>query len=89
MEKFNETSWPEKYDFYSHLNMEIVTDVDYMLAKRASKDFKIRNLGEYTYLYVESDALLLVDVFKNLLNMRLEIYGLHLAHFLSASWLAL
>ena len=65
--------------------MEIVTDVDYMLAKRASKDFKIRNLGEYTYLYVESDALLLVDVFKNLLNMRLEIYGLHLAHFLSAS----
>ena len=65
--------------------MEIVTDVDYMLAKRVSKDFKIRNLGEYTYLYVESDALLLVDVFKNLRNMRLEIYGLHLAHFLSAS----
>ena len=65
--------------------MEIVTDVDYMLAKRVSKDFKIRNLGEYTYLYVESDALLLVDVFKNLLNMRLEIYGLHLANFLSAS----
>ena len=27
-EKFNETSMPEKEDFYSHLNMEGVTDAD-------------------------------------------------------------
>ena len=25
-EKFNETSLPEKEDFYSHLNMEDITD---------------------------------------------------------------
>ena len=28
-EKFNETSLPEKEDFYSHLNMEDITDADY------------------------------------------------------------
>ena len=81
MEKFNETSLPEKDDFYSLLNMEVITDVDYMHAKRICKDFKIRHLGEYPYLCVKSDALFLVDVFKDLLIMRLEIYGLDLAHF--------
>ena len=28
-EKINETSIPEKEDFYSHLNMEYITDADY------------------------------------------------------------
>ena len=28
-EKFNETSLREKEDFYSHLNMEDITDADY------------------------------------------------------------
>ena len=33
-ETFNETSLPEKEDFYSHLNMEDTTDVDYTHTKR-------------------------------------------------------
>ena len=52
-EKFNETSLPEKEDFYSHLNMEDITDVDYALAKRVCKDFEIKDLGEYHDLYVQ------------------------------------
>ena len=32
-EKLNETSLPEKEDFYSHLNMEDITDADYAKAK--------------------------------------------------------
>ena len=31
--KLNETSLPEKEDFYSHLNMEAITDADYAHAK--------------------------------------------------------
>ena len=27
--KFNETSLPEKEDFYGHVNMEDITDADY------------------------------------------------------------
>ena len=40
-EKFNETSLPEKEDFYSHLNMEDVTDAEYMVGKIVCKVFQI------------------------------------------------
>ena len=45
-EKFNETSLPEKEDFYSHLNVRDITDPDYVYAKRVCKDFEIKHLGE-------------------------------------------
>ena len=37
-EKFNETSLLEKEHFYSYLNMEDVTDTDYVHAKRILKN---------------------------------------------------
>ena len=82
-EKFNETSLLEKEDFYSHLNMEDITDADYVHAKKVCKDFEIKNLGEYD-LYVQSDTLLLADVLENFRNMCLKIYELDPAKFLSA-----
>ena len=45
-ERFNEISLPEKEDFYSHLNMEDITDADYAHTKRVCKDFAIKDLGE-------------------------------------------
>ena len=87
-QKFNETLLPEKEDFYSHLNMEDITDADYAQAKRVSKDFEIENLGQYHDLYVHSDTLLLADEFENFRNMCLKIYKLDLAKFLSAPGLA-
>ena len=82
-EKFHETSLLEKEDFYSHLNMEDITDADYVHAKNVCKDFEIKNLGEYD-LYVQSDTLLLADVLENFRNMCLKIYELDPAKFLSA-----
>ena len=58
--------------------MEDITDADYAHAKRVSKDFKIKNLGEYHDLYVQSNILLLADVFDNFKNMRLEKHELFL-----------
>ena len=87
-EKFNETSLPEKEDFYSHLNMENITDTDYAHVKRVCKDFEVRNLGEYHDLYVQGDTLLLADVFENFRNVCLEISVLDPAKFLSAPGLA-
>ena len=52
------------------------------------KEFNIKNLGEYHDLYVQSDILLLADVFENFRNKCIEIYELHPAHFLSALGLA-
>ena len=56
--KYNETSLPEREEFYSNLNMEDIADADYTHQKRACKDFEIRNLGEYHDLYLKNDTLL-------------------------------
>ena len=80
-EKFNETSLPEKGDFHSHLNMEDITEADCAHTKKVCKDFEIKNLGEYHDLYLQSDTLLLADVFENFRNMCLEIYELDPAKF--------
>ena len=49
---------------------------------------KLKNLGEYHDLYVQSDTLLLADVFENFRNKCLEVYELDPAHFLSLPGLA-
>ena len=87
-QKFNEISLNEKEDFYSHLNMEDITDTVDAHAKIVCKDFEIKNLGEYHDLYVQCDTLLLADVFENFRNTCLKIYQLDPAKFLSAPGLA-
>ena len=52
------------------------------------KKFKLKNLGEYHDLYVQSDTLLLADVFENFRNMCIKVYELDPAHFLSLPGLA-
>ena len=68
-EKLNETSSSEKKDFYRHLNIEDITDADYMHPKRVFKNFEIKQLDEYHYLCVQGDTLLLADVFNRFWNM--------------------
>ena len=81
-EKFNETILPEKEEFYSNLNMEDITDADYIHEKRVCKDFQ--NLDEYHDLYLKSDTLLLVDVFENFRKKSLKISHLDPVKFPSA-----
>ena len=85
MGKFSEIILPAKEDFYSHLNMEDITDADYTHLKRVCKDFEIKNLGEYHDLFVQSDTLLLAYVLDNFRNLCLEIYELDPARFVTAS----
>ena len=87
-ERFNETSLPNKESFYSSLNMENIDDIDYRHGNNVCKRFKVKNLGEYHDLYVQSDTLLLADVFENFRNMCLKVYELDPAHFLSLPGLA-
>ena len=53
-EKFNEKSLPNKEDFYSSLNMEDITDIDYRNGKKVFKGFEINNLGNYHDLYLQT-----------------------------------
>ena len=87
-ETFNETSLPSKEYFYSNLNMEDIDDIDYRHGNNVFKGFKLENLGDYHDLYVQSDTILLADVFKNFRDMCLKQYELDPAHSLLLPGLA-
>ena len=87
-ERFNETSLPSKESFYSSLNMEDIDDIDHRHGNNVVNKFKLDNLGDYHGLYVQSDTLLLADVFENFRDMCLKQYELDPAHFLSLPGLA-
>ena len=70
-ERFNETSLPDKEAFYSNLNMEDITDVDYKHAKIVFKNLINKNFGDYHDLYVETCVL-------KYMNLILLIFYLHL-----------
>ena len=87
-ERFDEISLPDKEASYNSLNMEDITDVDHSYAKRVFKSLDNKNLGDYHDLYVQSETLLLADVFEKFKNKCIEIYELDPVHFLSAPGLA-
>ena len=74
--------------FFSELNKEDITDEDHAHARKVWEVFKIKTLGEYHDLYVQSDTLLLTDVFENFRKVCMKIYELDPAYFLSAPGLA-
>ena len=73
--RFDETSLPNKEAFYCSLNMKDIRDVARRHAKRVFKSL------DYHDLYVQSDTLLLVDVFENLRNKCIEYVNLILLIF--------
>ena len=86
--RFDKTSLSNKEVFYSELNLEYITDKDYEHAQKVWEVFGVKNLDEYHNLYLQSDTLLLIDVFENFRDRCIEIYELDPAHFLSAQGLA-
>ena len=87
--KFDETILlPPKEAFHSNLNLENISDEDYAHVQKVWEVFEIKNRGEYHDLYVQSDTLLLADVFENFRNMCLEIYELDPTYFVSVPGLA-
>ena len=87
-EKGNETSLPNKEDFYSNLNMEDINGIDYIHANNVFKRFELENLRQYHDSYVQSDTLLLAHVFENFRDMCIKVYELDPAHSLSLPGLA-
>ena len=87
-DKFNEISIPNKELFYSNLTMENITETDYIHANIVFETFKLNNLGDYHDLYVQSDTLLLADVFENFRKACIKTYELDPAHFTSLPGLA-
>ena len=86
--RFNELIPLEEDYYYSKLNMKGITKEDIKHVKNVCDTFKIKTLGEYHDLYVQSDTALLADVFENFRDKCIEIYKIDPAYFLSAPGLA-
>ena len=49
--------------FYSNLTTERITNTDYEYSKSSWYDFGLQNIDQHHDLYVQSDTLLLADIF--------------------------
>ena len=87
-EKFNQTELPTKEQFYSVLNDQNVTNIEYDHARTVWKTFDIKNTGEYHDLYLKSDVLLLADVFESFRKTCLKYYELDPCHYFTAPGLS-
>ena len=78
-----------KEHFYTILNDQDVTNDEYNHAKEVWKTFKLKNMGDYHDLYLESDVLLPTDVFENFRKTCMQYYKLDPYHYftsLGLSW---
>ena len=88
MEKFENKELPKIEDFYSTLNEEHISEKDYNHAKEVWNAFRIKNMGEYHDLHLQSDVLLLTDVFENFRNTCMQCYGLDPCHYFTSPGLS-
>ena len=84
VKKFDETHLPEIKAFYSSIDERGISEADYDQAQSVWRTFQISTLGAYHDLNMETDIILLTDVFENFRNLCLCIYGLDPAHFYTA-----
>ena len=83
--RFGKKLAPKISIFYGSLN---VTGMSSGQAKGTFKIFNNKNLYQHHDVYVQSDTLLLSDVFENFRDKYIEIYELDLPHVLSVPGLA-
>ena len=74
-------------DFYSESTLEDISDKDYSHGQKVFKEYWA-DMGNYHDLYVQTDTLLLADVFEKFREKCIEIYGLDPSYFYSAPGLA-
>ena len=82
--KFKESKLLDIDKFFSSLKDCGVSEKEYQRALHVWKVFEIRTLGEYHDLYLETDVLLLCEVFETFISICLEYYCLHPCHYFSS-----
>lgn len=88
IDKLNDSELPSKNKFNSCLTGCKIKKQDYYHAKKVWETFNIKNLGEYSELYLKTDVLLLAQVFENFRTTCLEVYNLDPASYYTAPGLS-
>ena len=75
---------PDKSEFYNILTMKDISDMEYKNVKLFYKNMKFENIREYLICYLQTDILLLSDVFENFRNLIFEKFGLDCVKYISS-----
>ena len=87
-DRLEEKRLPSKDEFYSKLNMSGISEKDHQHACKVWNEFDLKNMGDYRDLYLETDVILLANVFESFRKVCLDNYELDPAHFYTALGLA-
>ncbi|XP_069364145.1 uncharacterized protein [Maniola hyperantus] len=82
------SSLPSQSQFYSSLSNSDVSNDDYNHAKDVWNHFSCRNMLDYSNLYLQTDVLLLTDIYENFRDICIKTYGLDPAHYYTAPGLS-
>ncbi|XP_065211659.1 uncharacterized protein LOC135839514 [Planococcus citri] len=86
--KLKEQSIPPQDVFYSKLKDKGISKEEYTRVQQIWQKFKCKTLGEYSDLYLETDVLLLTDVFENFRTVCLKTYQLDPAQYYTSPGLS-
>ena len=63
--KFSENKLPDRCKFFSSLKYKCISENDYLKANKIWNVFIMNTVGDYHDLYLETDVLLLANVFES------------------------
>jgi hypothetical protein len=92
VECFSATELPPREAFYSQLSDGGISEEEYEHAKLVWKTFDCKTFVDYHNIYLQTDVMLLADIFESFRSFSLQTYKLDPVHFVSLpslSWTAM
>ena len=86
--KFGDHQLPPNDAFYSIFTDEVISDEQQNHAQNVWNTFNMKTMGDYHYLNLKSDILLLADVFENFRKTCLQYYKLDSSHYFTSPGLS-
>ena len=83
-EKFSKDKLPDKCKFFRSLKGQCISEKDYLRASNVCNVIKMNKMPDYHDLYLETDVLLLADVFEKFVNVCLIYYEIDPCHYFSS-----
>jgi hypothetical protein len=82
--KFNDKQLPPIESFFSKLKNDGIKTEDYEYAQKVWEEMNVKNMGEYTDLYMLLDGCLLADIFEEFRKMVINDHKLDPVNYLTA-----